>query len=77
MCVWLNSHEYGLEQVFIRTHLDGAVPWWEITITSYERMVDLVKYRVEIPYVLQDRVNQYAMQYIAPLYLTYRDDNLR
>ncbi len=73
----LNSHEYGLEQVFIRTHLDGAVPWWEITITSYERIVDLVKYRVEIPAQLHDRVERYAVEYIAPLYLTYRDDNLR
>lgn len=75
--VGLNSHEYGIEQVFIRTHLHGASPWWEITITSYERMVDLVKYRVEIPSSLHEQVEQHALQYIAPLYLTYKDDNLR
>ena len=75
--VGLNSHEFGIEQVFIRTHLHGATPRWEITITSYERMVDLVKYHVEIPESLREQVKTYALEYISPLYLTYRDDNLR
>jgi hypothetical protein len=75
--VGLNSHEFGIEQVFVRTHLHGGPPWWEITITSYERMVDLVKYRVDIPAPLREEVESNALEYIAPLYLTYRDDNLR
>ena len=46
--VALNSHEYGIEQIFIRTHSDDARPWWEVTVSSYERIVDIVKYRVDM-----------------------------
>ena len=46
-------------------------------MTSYERMVDLVKYRVDVPEALRESVERNALEYIAPLYLTYRDDNLR
>lgn len=73
----LNSHEFGIEQIFIRTHIRDNDPWWEITITSFERIVDLVKYRVDIPDALQAELTTYAMEYISPLYRTYRDDNLR
>ena len=40
-------------------------------------MVDLVRYRVDIPAELTDELQTCAMQYISPLYRTYRDDNLR
>lgn len=74
----VNSHAYGLEQVFIRTHLaEEGQPFWEIIITSYERIVDLIKYRVPIPAELVAKVRADALSYIAPLYFTYRDDNLR
>ena len=72
----VNSHGFGLEQVFIRTHL-GEKPWWEITLTSYERIVDLIKYKVEIPEQLRESAKKHAMRYISPTYFTYRDDNLR
>ena len=55
----------------------GEDPWWEVTMTSYERMVALVKYQVAIPVDLRQEAESYALEYIAPLYLTYRDDNLR
>lgn len=73
----LNSHDYGIEQIFIRTHIDDSEPWWEITVTSYERIVDIVKYRVEIPDELHEPLRQAARRYVSPLYRTYRDDNLR
>ncbi len=73
----LNSHAFGIEQVFIRTHIHDDDPWWEITITSFERIVDLVKYRVDIPEALHAALTRYALEYISPLYRTYRDDNLR
>lgn len=73
----LNSHDYGIEQIFIRTHIQDAEPWWEITVTSFERIVDIIKYRISIPTALQDELNTYALEYISPLYRTYRDDNLR
>ena len=73
----VNSHNLGLEQVFIRTHSLGDQPHWEITITSYERIVDLVKYRVDIPNELVKDLQNAATNYAAPLYRTYRDDNVR
>lgn len=73
----LNSHDFGIEQIFIRTHLNDTLPWWEVTITSFERMVDLIKYRIEIPEVLQAELLDHSQRYISPLYRTYRDDNLR
>jgi hypothetical protein len=73
----LNSHEMGLEQVFLRTHIEGDKMWWEVTITSYERMADIVKYRVEIPGELKTQVQRYQRLYIPPVFFTYRDDNLR
>jgi len=73
----LNSHELGIEQVYIRTYPSADEPHWEITITSFERIVDLVKYRVHIPESLQPRLREAAERYISPIYLTYRDDNLR
>ncbi len=73
----LNSHELGLEQIFLRTHLSDDRAWWEVTLTSYERIVDLVKYEVEIPQSLRGPLDEARMRYIAPLHQTYRDDNLR
>ena len=75
--VGLNSHDFGIEQIFIRTHINAKEPNWEITVTSYERIVDIVKYRAAIPETLQDELRTYALEYISPLYRTYRDDNLR
>ena len=46
-------------------------------MTSYERIVDIVKYRVDIPDGLHEELTQRAMRYVSPLYRTYRDDNLR
>ena len=73
----INSHEYGLEQIFIRAHISDEKPWLEITLTSYERIVDMIKYRVAIPDELMTEMRKHAMHYISPLYFTYRDDNLR
>lgn len=73
----VNSHDYGLEQVFVRTHIQADEPWWEVTFTSYERIVDIVKYRVEVPAALTEELKAAAANYTAPLYRTYRDDNLR
>jgi hypothetical protein len=73
----LNSHDYGIEQVFVRTHSRDPEPWFEITVTSFERIVDLVKYRVEIPLALHGELRRRAAEYVSPLYFTYRDDNLR
>ncbi len=73
----LNSHDFGIEQIFIRTHINESPPWWEVTVTSFERMVDLVKYRIEIPETLRPDLENYSLEYISPLYRTYRDDNLR
>ena len=73
----VNSHDYGLEQVFLRTHIQADKPWWEITLTSYERIVDIVKYRVEVPAALTTELRAVAANYSAPIYRTYRDDNLR
>jgi hypothetical protein len=75
--VAVNSHDYGLEQVFIRTHTESDDLWWEITVTSYERIVDIVKYRVDVPADLVDDLRAAAATYTAPIYRTYRDDNLR
>ena len=63
--------------MYIRTHSRADQPRWEITITSYERAVDVVKYRVAIPEALWAELRDYATRYVAPLYRTYRDDNLR
>lgn len=73
----LNSHERGIEQLFIRTHSRDKAPWWEITVASYERIVDIVKFRVEVPAALQEELRDAALEYVSPLYFTYRDDNLR
>ncbi len=72
----LNNHESGLEQIFIRARLDREIPVWEVTITSFERIVDLAKYEVEIPAALREEVRRNASRYTTPIYLTYRDDNL-
>jgi hypothetical protein len=73
----VNSHDLGLEQVFIRTNSNTEEPWWEITLTSYERIVDIVKYRVAAPESMFAELRDAAANYAAPLYRTYRDDNLR
>ena len=73
----LNSHDAGIEQVFIRTRPFVPEPHWEITVTSYERIVDLVKYRVGIPPQLLEEVMASSRSYVSPLYFTYADDNVR
>jgi hypothetical protein len=73
----VNTHERGLEQVYIRTVWEGAVPRLEVILTSYERMVDLVKYEIEVPAKLIPLLRDAKLRYIPPIYRTYRDDNLR
>jgi hypothetical protein len=74
----VNSHDLGVEQVFIRSHsLREEEPWWEITVASFERIVDIIKYRVEIPRTLHEELRDIALGYISPVYLSYQDDNLR
>jgi hypothetical protein len=76
---WLgvNTHERGLEQVYIRTRWDRDQPFFEVILTSYERMVDLVKYDIDVPAELVDELRRAKFEYIPPIYRTYRDDNLR
>lgn len=73
----VNSHDKGLEQIFIRTHIEDSKLWWEVTLTSYERMADIVKYNIDIPEALHDQVRDYHLRYIPPVFFNYRDDNLR
>ena len=54
----LNSHEYGIEQVFIRAYPYLENPFWEVTVTSYERIVDLVKYRIAMPEALVEQADE-------------------
>lgn len=73
----INNHNEGLEQIFIRTRPFDDEPHWEIIISSFERMVDLVKYKVPIPAEMVQPMKDASMNYVSPLYTTYKDDNLR
>ena len=73
----LNSHDSGIEQIFIRCHPFAKIPYLSITITSYERIVDLVKYEIPISEELIEIVQSKTRDYISPIFFTYRDDNLR
>jgi hypothetical protein len=72
-----NSHERGIEQLFIRSFPEGDNPHWEIYVTSYERIVDLFKYHVPMPKALVERQRQHTNKYIPPIYFSYQDDNVR
>lgn len=72
----LNSHERGVEQIFLRLHLEKDAAWWEVTVTSFERIIDLVKYEVPVPPALDAAVREAARRYVSPVYFTYQDDNL-
>ena len=75
--VALNSHGEGLEQIFIRSYPNAETPHWDITFTSYERITDIVKYRIPIPKkLIQEQIN-HTENYITPVYFSYIDDNLR
>ncbi|MCK8522370.1 hypothetical protein M0D21_12360 [Aquimarina sp. D1M17] len=73
----LNSHNEGLEQVFIRSFPFAETPHWDVTFTSYERITDIVKYRIPIPNNLIEQQKKSTDNYITPVYFSYRDDNLR
>ncbi len=73
----LNSHALGLEQVFVRAHPFATPPHWEIVLSSYERIADLVRWRVNVPPALQDEVREASRAYVSPAYFSYRDDNTR
>ncbi len=75
--VGVNTHERGLEQVFVRTRWEKDVPHFEIVLSSYERMVDVVKYEIGVPAQLVEKLRNAKLSYIPPIYRTYRDDNLR
>lgn len=75
--VALNSHNEGLEQIFIRSYPNAEQPHWDVTFTSYERITDIVKYRIPIPsQLVQEQIAQ-SDNYITPVYFSYRDDNIR
>lgn len=71
----LNSHGRGIEQIFIRSHPNSVSPHWEVTITSYERIADLVKYIIPMPSELIHEQDKTTKEYTSPIYFTYRDDN--
>ncbi len=73
----LNSHLVGVEQVFLRARPDAEEPHFEIVVTSFERIVDLVRYRVPIPPSLIDEARAASDAYTAPSFRSYRDDNIR
>lgn len=72
----VNSHVRGVEQIYIRSHPENAVPYWDVIVTSYERIVDIVHYKIQIPDQLTRQQKEYNSQYISPIYFTYRDDNV-
>ena len=67
----------GIEQIFVRTHPFDERPYWEVTVTSYERILDLVKYRIDIPDELVEKTRMHTRNYVSPVYFTCRDDNIR
>jgi hypothetical protein len=73
----LNSHDRGLEQVWIRSHPWGPRPHWELTLVSYERIADVARYRIDMPAALVARQRQATREYRAPDYFYAEDDNLR
>lgn len=73
----LNSHDEGLEQIFIRSFATADTPHWDVTFTSYERITDIVKYRIPIVESLIPQQVAHHEEYITPVYFSYRDDNLR
>ncbi len=73
----INSHTLGIEQVFVRCNPLSKKPHFEITIASFERIVDLVKYKIQIPETLLDITRKNTESYTSPEFYTYRDDNLR
>mgnify|MGYP001579606055 CR=1 FL=1 len=75
--VALNSHDQGLEQIFVRAHPSAAEPHWEVVLTSFERITDLVRYRIRMPASLVEESRRATRRYVTPAYLSYRDDNLR
>lgn len=72
----LNSHGRGLEQIFVRSRPDADTPHWTLTLSSYERIVDLAKLRIDMPSELVESQRQASERYIPPIYTTYRDDNV-
>jgi len=72
----LNSHAFGIEQVFLRSYPNAETPYWELIITSFERIVDLVKYRIEIPESLQADQVKHSENYTSPVFFTYQDNNV-
>lgn len=75
--VTVNSHDFGMEQVFLRVRNVGGRMWFEPTITSYERIVDLVKYEIPVPDALRQEMDDLRRRYISPTFLSYQDDNVR
>jgi len=75
--IGLNSHERGIEQVYLRARPFGEKPHWQVTLASFERITDLVRYRIEIPAALLPRQKLAASRYTSPAWLNYRDDWLR
>ncbi len=72
----LNSHSFGIEQVFLRSYPNAETPYWELVITSFERIVDLVKYRIEIPESLRAEQRKHSENYTPPVFFTYQDNNV-
>jgi hypothetical protein len=75
--VALDLTETGRVEISIRTESLATQPSWEITVTTAERLVELTKYRVEIPPGLQELLRERARTYTPPRYLTVRDDHIR
>jgi hypothetical protein len=72
----LNSHGRGLEQVFLRSRPGAASPHFTLTLSSYERIVDLARFEIGMPAELVEAQTAHSNRYIPPIYFNYRDDNV-
>lgn len=72
----VNSHNFGIEQIFLRSYPDAPTPHWELIVTSFERIVDLVKYDIEIPKSLREDQLRHSENYTPPVFFTYQDNNV-
>lgn len=71
-----NSHGRGLEQIFLRALPDAEEPHFLLTLSSYERIVDLARLRIGMPEELVASQQAHSERYVSPIYFTYRDDNV-
>lgn len=72
----INNHTTGYEQIYFRPLLEHENLFLKMTLVSYERIVDLVEFKIPVEGQLKEKILQASKEFKKPIHEVYQDSNI-